>query len=214
MKTQLFKPNTETSKTRQMTVTAIMGALSAVLMFIQIPVPMFMPSFIKFDVSVIPALITSFAIGPLAGVGVCLIKDLLNLFSTTTGGVGELSDFILGVMFTVPAGLIYKSKKSKTTAVIGSIAGAVIMALLSIVTNYFITYPFYTNFMPMEAIIGAYKALNPKVETLLDALIWFNVPFTFVKGMCSSIIVIAVYKYISPILKYGSTERRTAKGTL
>lgn len=214
MKTEILKPNTETTKLRQLTVTAVMGALSAVLMFIQIPVPMFMPSFIKFDFSVLPALIASFAIGPLSGVGAALIKNLINLLSTSTGGVGELSDFILSCMFVVPAGLIYKAKKSRKTAIIGSVSGAAIMALMSIVTNYFITYPIYTKFMPMETILGMYRALNPNVETLLDALIWFNVPFTFAKGMCSAVVVIAVYKYISPILKYGSAKRSAAKGSL
>lgn len=214
MKTEIFKPNTETDKIRQLTVTAVMGALSAVLMFIQIPVPMFMPSFIKFDVSVLPALIASFAIGPMSGAGVALIKNLVNLMSTSTGGVGELSDFILSCAFVLPAGFIYKAKKCRTTAIIGSVAGAAIMAVLSIATNYFITYPIYTQFMPMETILGMYRALNPNVETLLDALVWFNMPFTFVKGMCSAVLVIAVYKYISPILKYGSAQRSAAKGNL
>lgn len=210
MKNEIFKPNTETSKIRQLTVTAIMGAMSAVLMFIQIPVPMFMPGFIKFDLSELPALIASFAIGPLSGACVCLIKNLINLMSTSTGGVGELSNFILGCAFVVPAGLIYKAKKTKVNAIIGAVAGSVIMALLSIVSNYFIVYPIYTNFMPMEAIIEAYKALNPKVETLLDALVWFNMPFTFIKGMCSTVITVAVYKYISPILKHGSSTKKSA----
>jgi len=120
MKNKIFSPNTETPKVRQLTVTALMGAMSAVLMFIQLPVPMFMPSFIKFDLSELPALIASFAIGPLSGACVCLIKNIINLFSTSTGGVGELSNFILGCAFVVPAGLIYKAKKTKTTAIIGA----------------------------------------------------------------------------------------------
>ena len=197
----ILKPNNETSKVRQLTVTALMGARSAVLMFIQIPVPMFMPGFIKFDLSELPALIAAFAIGPVSGACVCLIKNLINLLSTSTGGVGELSNFILGCAFVVPAGLIYKSKKTKKTAVIGAVAGAAVMAVLSIPSNYFITYPIYTNFMSMDAIIGAYQALNPKVETLLDALIWFNMPFTFIKGMASTVVAVAVYKYISPVIK-------------
>lgn len=207
MKSEILKPNTETSKARQLTVTALMGALSAVLMFIQIPVPMFMPGFIKFDLSELPALIASFAIGPLSGACVCLIKNLINLFSTSTGGVGELSNFILGCAFVVPAGLIYKAKKTRTTAIVGAVIGSASMALLSIASNYFIVYPIYTNFMPMEAIIGAYQALNPKVETLMDALVMFNLPFTFIKGMCSSVITILVYKHLSPILKNGKIAR-------
>ncbi len=210
MKNEIFKPNTETSKVRQLTVTALMGAMSAVLMFIQLPVPMFMPSFIKFDISELPALIASFAIGPLSGACVCLIKNLINLFSTSTGGVGELSNFILGCAFVVPAGLIYKAGKTKKNAVIGAVVGSAAMALLSIASNYFIVYPIYTNFMPMEAIIEAYKALNPNVDNLLEALIMFNVPFTFVKGMASTAVTVAVYKYISPVIKHGGKSAKAA----
>lgn len=210
MKNEIFSPNTETPKVRQLTVTALMGAMSAVLMFIQLPVPMFMPSFIKFDLSELPALIASFAIGPLSGACVCLIKNIINLFSTSTGGVGELSNFILGCAFVVPAGLIYKAKKTKTTAIIGALSGSVFMALLSVVSNYFIVYPIYTNFMSMDAIIGMYKALNPNVNSLMDALVMFNMPFTFVKGLTSTLLTLAVYKYISPILKHG-TKQKSAK---
>ncbi len=213
MNKEIFKPNSETTKLRQLTVTALMGAMSTVLMFIQIPVPMFMPGFIKFDISVLPALIASFAIGPLSGAGVCLIKDLINLMSTSTGGIGELSDFLLSCFFVVPAGLIYKAKKTKLNAVIGSVVGAAAMALLSIVSNYFLVYPIYASFMPMDSIISAYQALNPKVENLLDALIWFNMPFTFVKGMCSAGITIAVYKYISPVLKHGGVQSAVKAGS-
>ncbi|MDY3791271.1 MAG: ECF transporter S component [Oscillospiraceae bacterium] len=209
MKNELFKPNTETSKVRQLTVTAMMGAMAAVLMFFDFPVPMFMPGFIKFDLSELPALIASFAIGPLSGAGVCLLKNLLHILcqGSGTGGVGELSNFILGCAFVVPAGLIYKSKKTKTRAIIGATAGAAAMAIFSIFSNYFFIYPIYTKFMPMEAIISAYQKLNPHVENLLDALIWFNLPFTFIKGMCSTVITVAIYKYISPILKHGRAQK-------
>ena len=95
---------------RKLTVTAMLAAMSSVLMFFSFSVP-FMPSFIKMDFSELPALIASFAIGPLSGAAVCLVKNLVNLFFTTTGGIGELSNFLLGVFFVVPAGIIYKIKK-------------------------------------------------------------------------------------------------------
>lgn len=211
MKKENITQNNEVSKVRRMTVIALMGALSAVLMFIQVPVPMFMPGFIKFDISELPALITAFALGPVSGVLVCLIKNLINLLSTSTGGVGELSNFFLGCMFVIPAGLVYKSKKTKTRALIGSLLGAVTMALASILSNYFVIYPFYINAMHMseEAILGMYRAINPNVDTLMQALVTFNMPFTFVKGIASTIITIIVYKHISPLIK-GTYAKKTA----
>ena len=186
---------------RKITVTAMLGALAAILMFFEFSVPFIMPGFIKMDFSELPALIAAFSMGPVSGIAVCFIKNIVNLLHTTSGGVGEISNFILGVCFVLPAGLIYKRNKSQKGALIGALTGAVIMAVVSVFSNYFIVYPVYENFMPMEAIIGAYQAINHNVRNLWDALIWFNMPFTFVKGMFSVVITFLVYKRISPILK-------------
>ena len=187
------------SRVRKLCGTAMLGAVAYVLMFLEFPVPL-IPGFIKMDFSELPALIASFAYGPLSGVAVCLIKNLIHLFNTQSGGVGELSNFILGAVYVFIAGLIYKKLHNKKGALLGALAGAVVMALISVPSNYFIVYPVYTAFMPMEAIIGAYKAINPNVNTLLDCLIMFNLPFTFFKGVCSLIITVLVYKPLSPIL--------------
>ena len=84
---------------------------------------------------------------------------------------------------------------------IGALAGAVLMSVVSVFSNYFVVYPVYTNFMPMQAVLGAYQAINKNVKTLWDALLWFNMPFTFIKGMCSVVITFFIYKKISQILK-------------
>ena len=185
---------------RVITMTGVFGALSAVLMMFSFNVPL-MPGFIKMDFSELPALIAAFSMGPLSGAMVCLVKNLINLMFSTTGGVGELSNFILGCAFVIPAGIIYKKSKSKKTAFIGAVVGAVIMAAISVPSNYFVVYPVYTMFLPMEAIIGMYQAINPNVDGLLEALIKFNMPFTFLKGMCSVLITFIIYKHISPIIK-------------
>ncbi len=185
---------------RKLVVTAILGAVSAALMFIAVRVPL-MPSFIQLDASELPALIAAFSMGPLSGVGVCLIKNLVHLLATTTGGVGELSNFLLGAAFVLPAGLVYRVKKGRIGALAGSLAGALCMALCSLPVNYFITYPFYAMLMPMEAILDMYRAINPHVRSLMDALVWFNMPFTFCKGLLSVAITFLIYKRISPIIK-------------
>ena len=146
-------------------------------------------------------LIGSFSMGPLCGVMICLVKNVLHLFITTTGGVGELSNFILGVAFVLPAGLIYKHKKTRKTALAGSLLGAVIMAVFSVVSNYFLVYPVYYNIMPEDRILAAYQLILPSMKSILQCLICFNMPFTFVKGLFSVVITFLVYKHISPILK-------------
>lgn len=188
------------TNTRKLTSIAMLSAVSTVLMFFSFNVPL-MPSFIKMDLSELPSLIASFTFGPVAGVTVCLVKNLINVMFSTTGGVGELSNFILGSLFVAPAGFIYQKIKTKKGAVLASFVGAATMALCSVITNYYVVYPVYTNFMPMEAILGAYRAINPNVKTLWDALLWFNMPFTFIKGMISVIITMFIYKPLAPILR-------------
>ncbi len=192
--------STKVSRARVVVMTAMLSALATVLMFLSFSVP-FMPSFIKMDFSELPALIASFALGPVSGVAVCLIKNLVNLLRTTTGGIGELSNFILGVAFVLPAGLFYQHMKNRRGALIGSLVGAAAMAIISVFSNYFVVYPIYTNFMPMDVIISMYHAINPHITTLWQALIFFNMPFTFVKGLFSVVITFMIYKRISPVIK-------------
>lgn len=195
------------SSVRKITTVAIMSAIAVLLLYVEFPIPI-MPGFVKLEFSELPALLTSFALGPWYGALVCLIKNLLHLPVTSSMGIGELSNFILGVLFVVPAGYIYKAhgKRSKKSALIGSLTGALCMSVLSFFTNYFIVYPFYTNFMPMEAIIGAYAAILPSVDNLAEALLIFNVPFNFVKGMIDVALTFVVYKRISPLIQGVDTK--------
>lgn len=184
----------------RMTVTAVMAAVAFVLMVLEFSVP-FVPEFLKFDFSDLPAMITSFTFGPVSGVVVELIKNLLHLPLTKTAGVGELANFLVGSALVLPAGLIYRFRKNKKGALLGALSGTVFAALISFPVNYFITYPFYTGFMPMETILSMYKTILPAADTLPKALLIFNVPFTIVKGVVNTVITFAVYKKLSPILK-------------
>lgn len=188
-------------KTRNITVTAMLAAVATVLMYIQIPIGL-MPGFIKLDISELPALIASMALGPWWGVAVCLIKNVLHALISSSGYIGEISNFLLGVMFVVPTGFIYKANKTKKTAVIGLLIGSAVMAVGSFFTNYFIIYPLYDKFMmPISVIVGLYSAILPMADTLWECLLIFNIPFTFVKGLICSIIAIVIYKRISIIIK-------------
>ena len=91
-------------------------------------------------------------------------------------------------------------KKSKIIVIIGVVL-ALTLLLLPVFTIAFVTYPIYTKFLPLEQIIAMYQNINPNVDGLLQALVWFNMPFTFLKGMCSVIITAFIYKPLSPIIK-------------
>lgn len=187
---------------RNLTVTAIMSAVSLVLMFIEFSIPI-MPSFIKLDISELPALITAFAFGPVSGVAVCFFKNLLHLFFTSTAGVGELSNFIHGAVFVAVAGIFYKYRHNRKFAFIGSLVGDFAMAVMCFFINYFLVYPMYVKILglPESAILGMYQVIMPGITDLWKAILIFNVPFTFAKGLISVGITFAVYPKLSPILK-------------
>lgn len=191
----------KTGNIRYIAVTGLLAAAAYVLMLIEIPVPMLMPSFIKFDLSDLPALIGAFAMGPLCGVLVELIKNLLHVLVTQSFGVGEISNFLLGAVFAGTAGMVYRLNRTKKGAVAGAFIGALVMALISLPSNYFIVYPVYYNFMPENVILQAYQAIIPSMKSIFQCLLCFNVPFTFVKGMIDVVITFVIYKHISPILK-------------
>lgn len=189
-------------KIRTITGTAMLTAVAVGLQYIEIAIPI-MPSFIKLDFSDLPELIGAFAYGPFAGVLIALLKNLIHLAVSQSGFVGELSNFLLGAAFALTAGLVYKHKKTKKEAVVAGIAASAVMAAVSLPINYFVIYPLYYSVLgfPEEAVLQMYRLILPKTESVFQALLIFNVPFTFVKGLICSAAAMLIYKPLSPLLK-------------
>jgi riboflavin transporter FmnP len=183
----------------QMTKIAMLSVLAFILMQIELIVPIF-PAFLKIDISDLPALIGAFAMGPLAGVAIEAVKNMLHLFQTSTGGVGELANFVVGIGIVVPAAVIYKRNKSKKSAIIGLAVGTIVMAIIGALANYFVMIPFYTNFMPIDAIIGMGSAVNESIVSLETLVLYGITPFNIFKGIVLSLLTLLLYKRISPIL--------------
>lgn len=179
----------------------MLSAVSVVLQYLQFPLPMIIPSFIKLDFSDLPALIGAFAYGPVAGMTIELIKNLIHCAVSQSATVGELANFIVGAVFAVVSGIIYKKRKTKKTALVAGIAGAVAMGLISVPANYYIVYPFYYNFMPKEVVLSTYQAIFPFLKSILQCLLVVNLPFTIIKGLVCAIVTMFIYKPLSPILK-------------
>lgn len=181
---------------------AVCSAVAFVLMLLEFGLPI-LPSFIKFDFSDLPALICAFTFGPVAGVFVELMKNLLHLFTTTTMGVGELSNFLLGCALVVPAGVIYKHSKSRKTALIGMLAGTICFSLVGILSNYFIVFPFYTSIMniPMEAIVEMGRKVSPVLDSEFKLILLSVTPYNFCKGVIISLLTFILYKRLRPLMK-------------
>ena len=192
------------SRTHRLTVTAMLSAVAFVLMFIEFPIPALIPAFVKLDVSDLPELLAAFSLGPVYGVAVAFLKNVLFsvLHGTSSAYVGELFNFLMGAVFAFTAGFIYRRNKTRKGALLGAVVGALLMAVLSVPLNYFVVYPAYVvcYHLPLEAILGMYQAIRPSADGLLECLLTFNMPFTFVKGMLDVALCFLVYKPLSPLL--------------
>lgn len=148
------------TKVRYITVTAMLSAVAFVLMYLEIAIPI-MPSFIKFDFSDLPALLGSFALGPVCGVLICLIKNVLHLAFSNSMFVGELSNFILGAVFVQLQVISTNIKRPKKSAVVSGLVAALVMGIVSVFSNYFVVYPvYYKAGMAEEAILQMYQQLH------------------------------------------------------
>lgn len=185
---------------RMLTLTAVLSAIAFVLAFFEFPVPL-SPSFARMDLSDLPALIGAFAYGPVSGVLIELVKNALQLLTSSTGGIGELANFIMGSSFVVAAGLIYKHHKTKKTAILACLIASVIMGVVATVVNYFILLPVFEAFMPLDQLIASFGEFMPFIKTKLDVVLFNAFPFNLLKGIGISIVTMLLYKRLTPILK-------------
>ena len=195
--------------TRELSTIAILSAIAAVLFMIEIPVVLFY----KLDLSSLPVLLGAFAMGPVPGTMILLVKALLGLLHSTSQGVGELADFIMGFAMMFPAAVIYRRMKSREGAIIGMAVGTVIATIVAVLTNLYIMIPFYSVAygMPVEAIVGMGQALVPAVDSTLKFVLLITAPFNILKWVVISVVTALIYKPLSPILhgrKKSGTEAK------
>ncbi len=179
----------------------MLTAIAVVLMYLEFPLPIF-PAFLKIDLSDLPALLGGFALGPLAGVIIQLLKNIIHFIvkNDGTGGIGNLANFIVGIALVVPAALIYLKKKSIKTAILGMIVGIFSMAIIAALANYFILWPLYVNLIGKEAILAMAQVVNKNVTDVGSYILYALVPFNALKGIAVCLIAAFIYKPLSSVL--------------
>ena len=182
----------------------MLSAIAIILMQFEVPLP-FAPPFYKIDFSEIPVLIGCFVMGPLAGAIVELIKVILNVVisGTTTGGVGDIANFLIGCAMCVPAGMIYKKYHTRKSALAGMAVGTVCITVIGCILNAYVLLPVYAKAfeMPIDALVAMGTAVNHSITSLSTFVIFAVAPFNLLKGVLVSFIVFLIYKKISPIFK-------------
>lgn len=199
--------------TKNVVLMGMFGALAGVLMIFEIPIPFIAPSFYGLDLSEVPVLVGTFALGPVAGAVIEVVKILVKLVlkPTSTGFVGEFANLMIGLSLILPAGLIYRFRKNKKSAVAGMAAGTAVMAVMGVVLNALIMIPFYSTLMPLDTIIKAGAAINPAISNVWTFAIICVGPFNLIKGAVVSMITALVYKRISVVIHSAGDGRMVKK---
>ena len=189
-----------TTKTRfsvgVMTRVAILAAAASILFLIQIPIV----AFYKLDLSNIPVLLGAFSMGPVPGMMILALKSLIGLLSSSSAGIGELADFIMGTALVLPAALIYQQNKTRKNAIIGMAVGTLCMVIAGVLANKYIMLPFYMGafHMDMDGILRFANVAG--VDSEWKLLLLITGPFNLLKGVVLSVVTGLIYKPLSPIL--------------
>lgn len=185
---------------RRLVLIALLAAIAFLLAFLEFPVPL-SPSFARLDLSDLPALLGAFLLGPLAGVSIELVKNLLQLLTTSTGGIGELANFLIGGIFVFVAGALYTRQPTPKGARFACLAASLAMGIAAAVVNYYILLPLFELFMPLDQLIAAFGEFIPFIQTKLDVVLYNVLPFNLIKGLGISLITLGLLlPKLAPIL--------------
>ncbi|MBU5486091.1 ECF transporter S component [Clostridium sp. MSJ-11] len=191
----------------------LLSVIAFLIMYIELPIPFF-PEFLKIDVSDIPALIGAFAFGPLEGIIIELIKNILHgVFATKTAFIGEVANFLVGAVIVGTSGIIYRGNKTKKSAILALAIGSIAMSIAAAMVNYYVLLPLYEKVLnvPIQASVELASKVNPMVTDLWTFILWTIVPFNLIKGVFVSIITLGMYKSVSPMLHKENAENELAK---
>ena len=183
---------------------SILSAIGYILMFISVPLPMLFPEFLKIDISDLTALLGGISLGPMAGVTIAFLKNLLQFITgmSTTGGVGEFANFLIGGSFVFTVSYIYSKKRNIQGVIIGLVSGIVVMTMVGCIANYFIILPFYATIgWSIDAVVSMGAAINPAIDSKMSFVIWMIAPFNILKSGLMSLLTLPMYKKTEKILK-------------
>ena len=198
----------------RLAVCAILTSMAVTLMYFEFPLP-FMPPFLKFDFSELPVLFGTFALGPLWGIIIELLKNLIHLPATGSMCIGELSNFITGSIYVGIAGLVYRKMRNRPGVALAVVVGTIALAIIAVPVNAFITLPLYASAMGFstEAIIEMCTSVNPLVKDKLSLLLAVFVPFNLIKGfgvgLWAFLIYLPLKNFINKI--YDKTHKSSKK---
>lgn len=190
------------SKTRKLVAIPLFAAVAFILQYLEFPLPIpLMPAFLKLDFSTLPGLIGGLMFGPVAGVMIELIKNILHMLLKNTDGllIGELANFIAGASFILAAVALQRLRSGKGSFALGLILGTLLMTAVMSVANYYVLMPAYAVLynMPLEALLASLH-----FDSLWSFILYVIGPFNLIKGIAVALIAYPIFLKVSPRLRY------------
>lgn len=192
---------------------AILTALSFILYaFGKFNLPFMFPSFLEIQISELPALLAGFSMGPISGCIVIILKCLFKFPLTSTAYVGEATDILLGIMFVLPASLIYYRKKDKKHALIGLSVGALCLTVAALIVNRYISIPFFTKLYfngNFQILVDMLRPLYNDItaDTFYTYYLFVGVlPFNLLRCIIVAVLTFLLYKRLSKVLHWEGTS--------
>lgn len=174
-------------KLQKMIVIGMMSSIAFLLHLLNFPIPPF-PAFLEVDFGDIPALITAIILGPVAGIIVELLKNIIDWVYTgsqTGVPVGHMANFVTGILFILPTYFIYKKLRSKKGLTVGLIIGTITMAIGMSILNYFVFMPMYNFFLNVPVETGA---------ALRNTIVAGILPFNLIKGVLVTVVFLLIFR--------------------
>ena len=197
-------PEKSRNSTKRLVLTAMLGAISTILMILEFPMPL-IPPFVKMDFSELPVILGGFIMGPVDGMLIAVIKVVLNLFinGTTTAGIGELANLIYSLGYMLPAVIIYHRIRTKKGAVISLAVGTLVTSIISVILNIVLIFPVYAKLMGLDlnTIVSMCAEVNPYVNNMVTLMAFSMFPFNIFKYGVTSLITFILYKKLSHIIR-------------
>ena len=196
-----FKELHKVGRSRRICIIAICGAIAAILHVMDFPLLFLAPEFYKLDFSELPVMLCGFYLGPSAAVFCEVIKILLKLLlkGTSTAFVGDFANFVVGCSLVLPAVIIYHTKKSRTSALVGSLVGTIVLAVFGSLFNAVYLLPKFSQLygIPLDAIIGMGTAINGEISDISTFVLLAVAPLNLIKGAMISILTMLLYKRVA-----------------
>lgn len=174
------------SYTKRIVGSAVFAALAYVVSMFEFPIFPATP-FLKLDFSAVFILLAGFIFGLPFGLGTCAVKEFVCFITkTSTGGVGEIANFIVISGYILIPTLVYMYRKGIKTVVLTLILGCVVQVILSLLANRFVNFPLY---------------MGDKAQEIFNSVWYFILLFNLIKSVAVSLITIILYKRLSGFIK-------------